>query len=196
MNWLDVVLLIILAWSVIASFRKGLTREVVGLAATVLALLLSVWFYGTAGSFFEPYVKSPEMAKVAGFAAVFAAVMILGWIAGFLAGRFLKVTGLSIVDHLLGAAFGALRGVLIGVALIVMLMSFAKGGEPPKSVVNSRIAPYVASAARVVAMAAPNEVRDGFRKTYEQVKAAWQNTLKDGLKSRPVAEKDQNERKI
>jgi membrane protein required for colicin V production len=196
MNWLDIVLIIILAWSVFASFRKGLTREVIGLVATVFALILSVWFYGTAGSFFAPYVKSPEMAKVAGFAAIFTLVMILGWAAGFIAGRFLKVTGLSIVDHALGAGFGVLRAVLIGVALIMMIMSFASPGGPPKSIVDSRMAPYFASAARVVSMAAPNEIKSGFRKTYDQVKAAWQQTLQDGLKSKPAAEKDQNERKI
>jgi membrane protein required for colicin V production len=190
MNWLDIVLLIILAWSVFASFRKGLTREVIGLVATVFALILSIWFYGTAGSFFAPYVKSPEMAKVAGFAAIFALVMILGWVAGFIAGRFLKVTGLSIVDHVLGAAFGVFRAALIGVALIMMIMSFANAGGPPRSIVDSRMAPYFANAARVVSMAAPNEIKNGFRKTYDQVRAAWQQTLKDGLKSKPVAAKD------
>ena len=48
MNWLDVVLLAVLAVSAALSFRKGLTREVVGLASVVLAILLGIWFYGSA----------------------------------------------------------------------------------------------------------------------------------------------------
>ena len=45
MNWLDLVLLLIVAASVYMSFRKGLSREIIGLVSVVLALLLGIWFY-------------------------------------------------------------------------------------------------------------------------------------------------------
>ena len=50
MNWLDIVLLLVLAGSVVTSFSTGLTREVVGLFSMIAALVLAIWFYGTAGS--------------------------------------------------------------------------------------------------------------------------------------------------
>jgi membrane protein required for colicin V production len=196
MNWLDVVLVLILGASVFTSLRKGLSREIIGLVSVVAALLLAAWLYGTAGSFVQPYVSSIAIAHFIGFALVFVAVMLLGGIVSFVVGRFLRVTGLSIFDHLLGAVFGLVRGVLIGVALVMGLMAFAPQSGPPASVVHSRVAPYVVDAARVVASMAPHEVREGFRKTYAEVKSAWGKTLQDGIRKLPSPEKNEHERKI
>jgi membrane protein required for colicin V production len=195
MNWLDVVLLVILAASVFTSFRKGLSREVIGLVAVVLALLLGSWFYGTAGALFTPYLNSTAAAHFAGFLLVFCGVLVLGAVVGAIVGKFLKVTGLSIFDHILGAGFGLVRGVLIAVALVLGMMAFSPSG-PPESVVRSRTAPYVIDAARLVASIAPHEVREGFRKTYGQVKSVWDKTLEDGARKLPGAEKRHDERKI
>ena len=124
-----------------------------------------------------------------------AAVLVLGGLVSYVVGRFLKVTGLSIFDHLLGAVFGLVRGVLIGVALVMGLMAFSPSG-PPRSVVHSRVAPYVVDAARVVAAMAPHEVREGFRKTYAEVRSAWGKTLDNGIRKLPGSEKKEHERKI
>src|SRR5947199_10408486 len=96
MNWLDIVLILILAASVVTSFRKGFSREIIGLVAVVLALLRGVWFYGTAGALFAPYLSSPAAAHLAGFGVVFAGVVLLGAVVSAIVGKFLRVTGLSI----------------------------------------------------------------------------------------------------
>ena len=182
MNWLDIVLVVILAASVALSFRKGLSREVIGLTSVILAILLGIWFYGSAGSFLLPYLSSRALANFAGFMLVFCGVMLVGHLVSYIVGRFLKVTGLSIFDHLLGAVFGALRGVLISVALIMAIMAFSQGDKPPSSVVQSRTAPYMVDAARGFAAMAPRELKDGFRKTYGLVKSAWGKALKEGIR--------------
>jgi membrane protein required for colicin V production len=157
---------------------------------------LGSWFYGMAGALFERYLSSPAAAHFAGFVVVFVGVLLLGAAVGALVGKFLKVTGLSFFDHVLGAAFGLARGVLIGIALIMGIMAFSTSGSPPASVVESRTAPYVVDAARLIASMAPHELREGFRKTYAQVKSAWEKTLEDGIRKTPNTEKRQNERKI
>src|SRR5690242_9316772 len=119
MNWLDVALLLILIVSIVTSFRKGLSREVIALVSVGLAFLLGFWLYGLAGSHLLPYVSSPAIANFAGFAVVFCGVMLLGSIVSFLVGKFLRITGLTIFDHLLGAGFGIVRGILISVALVM-----------------------------------------------------------------------------
>ncbi|HEY2015746.1 MAG TPA: CvpA family protein [Bryobacteraceae bacterium] len=196
MNWLDVVLIVILGVSILTSFRKGLTREVIGLVSVVLALALGIGLYGTAGSLLEPYLNSSATAHFCGFVIVFFSVLLLGAVVSHVLGRFLKVTGLSILDHALGAGFGAVRGVLIAVALIMAIMAFSPSNRPPESVVQSRTAPYVVDAARVVAAAAPYDLKEGFRKTYAEVKTIWGRTIDKGIHTVPNAEKGQNERKI
>ena len=173
MNWLDIVLLLVLIGSVVTSFSTGLAREVVGLFSMIAALVLAIWFYGTAGSFLQPYVSSPGIANFCGFLMVFCGVLILGALVGRLLARMMKVAGLSFVDRLLGAGFGMARGLLISIALVLALLAFTPGKSPPNAVVDSRVAPYVIDAARVVAAVAPHELKDGFRKSYEQVKSIW-----------------------
>jgi membrane protein required for colicin V production len=181
MNWLDIVLLLILAASVLRSFRTGLTRSVIRLVSVVLAILLGAWFYGTAAAYLQPYVSSSTVANLGGFLIVFCGVLLLGGVVGWLVGKFLRVTGLSIVDHLLGAGFGLLRGTLVGVALIMGIMAFSKDGTPPQSVTGSRLAPYVSQAARVFAAMAPHDLKEGFHKTYSQAKEVWSHTLQSGI---------------
>ncbi|HTS30462.1 MAG TPA: CvpA family protein [Bryobacteraceae bacterium] len=196
MNGLDAVLLLVIAVSVLTSFRKGLSREVIGLVAVVAALILGIWFYGAAGTLVLPYVSSPAVANLAGFFLVFFGVILLGSIVSHVVGRFLRVTGLSFVDHVLGAAFGLVRGTLVAVALLMGIMAFSPGDRPPDSVVNSRIAPYAVEGARFFVAMAPYELREGYRKTYAQVKAAWQNALQKGLPGAPKGEGDGHERAI
>ena len=90
-----------------------------------------------------------------------------------------------------------MRGVLIGVAMVMAIMAFSPEGHPPAAVVDSRVAPYVVDAARVGAAMAPHELKEGFRKTYAQVKAAWEEAMKKGIRALPGAEKARkNERDI
>jgi membrane protein required for colicin V production len=189
MNWLDIVLAIILLASVVAGFRRGLSRQIIGLVSVVLALLLGIWFYGNIGYYLLPYASSRSLANAGGFAVVFCGVLLLGVLVSFVVGRFLKVTGLSIVDHLLGAGFGVLRGLVFAIAIIMGVMAFSRGDKPPETIVNSRLAPYVVDAARMFAAMAPHELKEGFRKTYAQVKAAWSDALEKGIRNLPNGEK-------
>ena len=188
MNWLDIVLLLILVASVIGSFRKGLSRQVIQLAAVVAGILLGAWFYGTVAAYLLPHVSSPTAANLCGFLMVFCGVLLLGAVVSWMVGKFLRVTGLSAVDHLLGAAFGLLRGTLVAVALLMGVMAFAKNGKPPDAIVESRIAPYVSQAARVFAAVAPHELKEGFHKTYAQAQEVWDRTLINGIHTAPEAE--------
>ena len=196
MNWLDLVLLLILLWSVVTSFRKGLTREIVGLVSVVLGLLLGSWFYGSAAALVQPYVNSKTAANFAGFFLVFCVVIVAGSLLSFVIGKFLRVTGLSVVDHALGAGFGLIRGGLVAVALIMGVMAFTQSGKPPQAVVNSRMAPYLVQGARVFASMAPYELKEGFHKTYAQAKTAWDETLKKEIRKLPKTESEAHEKRI
>ena len=193
MSWLDIVLGLILLVSIVTSFRKGLSREVIGLVSVVLALLLGTWLYGLTGSYLLRYFGSRSAANFAGFAVVFCGVLLVGGLVSLIVGKFLKVTGLSFFDHLLGAGFGILRGLLVSVALVMGIMAFTSEDRPPAAVVNSRLAPYMVDAARAVAAVAPHELREGFSKAYARVRAAWKGGKVRSAANRVKAE---NERQI
>jgi membrane protein required for colicin V production len=185
MNWLDFVLALILLATGVAGLRRGFSRQIIGLISGVLALLLGIWFYGTVGFYLLPYASSRTLANAGGFAVVFCGVLLLGALASIMAGRFLRVTGLSIVDHLLGAGLGLLRGLVFAIAIILGVMAFSRGDKPPEAVVNSRMAPYIVDAARTIVSMAPHDLKEGFRRTYAQVKTAWSEALNKGIHELP-----------
>ena len=187
MNWLDIVILIITALSVIGGLRKGLVREVLGLAAVIVGLLCGLWFYGMGASLVEPVVKSKPAANAIGFFLVIGAVVGAGFLVSLLIEKLLKLIHLSCLNRLLGGVFGFLRAVLVTALIILALMAFTSK-PPPRSVVGSRLAPYVIETARVMAGAAPHELKEGFRASYEKIKEIWDETMKKGLRKPPSKE--------
>ena len=75
-------------------------------------------------------------------------------------------------DRLLGAAFGAVRGLVIAAALVTVLVAFAPS-PPPKSIVDSKVMPYVIAASNILAAATPHEIKDAFRQAREKAEKAW-----------------------
>lgn len=174
MNWLDIVLILLLAFSTLHSLRRGFSREIIGLAASIAALVLAMWFYGLAGSYLTPYVGSEQTAKLIGFALVMVAVLMAGAILGWIISRFVRTVGLSFFDRLLGAGFGLLKGVFIVMAILTAVMAFgprAQGNKPPEPVLHSRIAPYIVEASRASVALAPMELKEAFHERYSELKS-------------------------
>jgi membrane protein required for colicin V production len=173
-NWLDYLLIAILLFSMVMSARKGFSREIIGLAAAVFALILGMWFYGLAGSWLIKWVSSTRVANLIGFFLVVFAVLLLGGMLGWIVNRFLHTIGLSFFDRLLGAAFGLVRGLLIAITMLTAYMAFGPQVDSQTvsaSVLHSRIAPYVLEASHVVVAIAPMELKSSFSKQYAQVKS-------------------------
>ena len=184
-NWLDYVLIVILASSVLRSVRRGFTHEVISLGATVAALVLGMWFYGTAGALVRQWVNSDRAADLIGFLMVVLAVMTVGSIAGWIFGRFVKAVGLSFFDRLLGAGFGLIRGALIAIVLLTGYIAFGPGNDSntaPSAVVHSQIAPYLMEASRIAVDAAPMELKQNFRKVYDEVRLEIKNIARPDSK--------------
>ena len=181
MNWLDIVLLVVMVASVAGGVAKGFSRQVVGLFSAIIAFVCGLWFYGTVGAVFAPYVSSKSISNLLGFFLVFFGIIILGGLIGVALSKLLKWAGLSWADRLLGLVFGALRGLVIGIVLVMILTAFApiaSSDSAPRSIVDSRLAPYVIGTANVLASLAPRELKDEFRKRYEEVNKLWDDVVK------------------
>ena len=188
MNWLDIVIVLLVLISLLSALKKGFSREVVGLVAAVVGLLCGLWFYASAGGFLRPYVSSPAIANFCGFFLIFCGILILGAIAGALLTKLVRAAGLSWFDRFLGASFGLVRGLLLAIALVMAIVAFTPGDKPPRSVIRSRLAPYLIDASHVVATMAPRELREGFKKHYDRVKSIWDDAIKRGVRNLPEAE--------
>lgn len=180
MNWLDYLLLAVVAASVLAGLLKGFARSLLGLASVVVGFACGLWFYGIVGAWFYEFLSSRQLAHFVGFVVIFAAVMAAGALLGALLARLLKWARLSWLDRLMGAMFGLARGALIAAAIILALMAFAPKA-PPRSVAGSRLSPYILGTARLIVSVAPYEVRHGFEQSYDRLKQAGRRILEGSL---------------
>jgi len=171
-NWLDITLIALLAAFVIEGAAKGFIRQIVGLTALLLGILMGVWFYGSAGAFLLPYVSKPAVANLLGFMIVFVCVQVLGGLAGWTLSKAMKATGLGWLDRLMGCVFGAVKAALAGVVLVLVITAFPF--KPlPGAVAGSRFAPYLIDASHAITYLAPRELRDGFVETYQRLREYW-----------------------
>ncbi|CAM3724817.1 CvpA family protein [Roseateles saccharophilus] len=121
LSWVDLALAALLLISIGLGLWRGLAFEVMSLAGWVVA-------YFAAGPL-APVVEGllpegrfgPAALHVVALALAFFAVLVVWSLATRLVKALIHATPLSVVDRLGGAGFGALRGVLIALALVLVI---------------------------------------------------------------------------
>lgn len=189
MNLLDIVLVVIIAGSVVTGFLAGFARVGIGFLATFAGVLVGFWFYGIPADWIHDHgVHSEAASNLLGFLVVFLACTTLGHMIGKLLSKLFKWTGLSWLDRILGAAFGFVRGGLIGIVLVAVLLAFT--ARPlPNWVIHSRVLPYSIDASNLCADLAPNAIKDAFRESMRDIRKAWEEQFKKHPKKAPDLKK-------
>ena len=170
MSLLDWVLIAILVYSIITSWFKGFTREVLGLLTLVAGILLAAWFYRSAAALFKDVVRTENFALFLGFSVIFLATLVAGFVIIWLVTKFVKSAKLQWADRLLGAAFGFIRGWVIGAVVLLALTSFDVQTERLK---NSELVPYFLPGSRVIAVMTPYEMKAKFLVGYRALERWW-----------------------
>ncbi len=156
MSGVDWAIAGILLLSVLVAVFQGFFYEVFALAGVVIGYLLAVWEYPRVAAWLQPYVKDAWVADLAGFLAVYFAVLLIAGFAGRISRWMVRQAGLSWVDRVLGGAFGLARGVVTVCVLVMAVAAFAPGS---RWLENSQLAGYFLVAARGMSWVAPGAVR-------------------------------------
>jgi membrane protein required for colicin V production len=119
-NWIDYTALGLILFSVLISFARGFVREAISLAAWILAVWVAYKYGHDFGENFLTMIESNQLRPIVASAALFFAILILGSLISFFISKFLYLTGLSVIDRILGMAFGLTRGCLFVAVLILV----------------------------------------------------------------------------
>lgn len=120
MNWVDIVILVIIALSVGLSLMRGFVREALSLLGLVISFWVAITFSHNLGGLMEGWIDSATARQAVAFVTLLVITMIASALVNYLAGQLIKKTGLTSTDRMLGVIFGMARGVMV-VAILVLL---------------------------------------------------------------------------
>lgn len=184
MNWVDAVVLAVLALSALLAFARGLVREALGVAAWVVAGFVASP-YGLF-PYVQPWMRGqfndPGTADAVAFGSLFLVALIVLWLVAGSLSSFVQRSALGGLDRTLGLVFGLARGAaILGAAYIVF--AFALTPEQwPQPMVQARSIHLIYRDAAWLADQVPSQ----YRPTVAPPPSGPRATAADLLQSQPA----------
>lgn len=121
MNWADWTIIAIIGVSCLISIWRGFVREALSLLAWVIATFVAIAFHPRLAVVLASWIETPSIRTLLAFAILFIVTLMVGALLNHLLVSVIRASGLSGLDRLLGMGFGAARGLLLVLALIMFL---------------------------------------------------------------------------
>lgn len=135
-------ILVVLFCSIVLSLWRGFAREAVSLAGWVAAFVFANMFVAELASVLMRWIDNVTGSYIAAYALLFVGTLVLAGIIAKLSAQVVKVSGLSLLDRILGTVFGLARGIIIIVVAVYIIQHLL----PPQDLQflhRSQLMPYV-----------------------------------------------------
>jgi len=141
-NAADWAIIVVLGLSILLSLWRGFVREAASLAGWIAAFIVANMFVGEMATFLSQWIGNITGRYVAAYALLFAGTLVMAGILGKLSAQAIRASGLTLLDRLLGTAFGFARGIIIILVVVYLLRQLA----PPRNLVwldQAQLMPHV-----------------------------------------------------
>lgn len=122
MTAFDIIVAIPLVWGIVRGFMKGVVIEISSILSLILGVYLAGKFSDKGAEFLlEKFNFTTPYLSLISFIIIVLIVIILVFLIAKLLERVVEVTGLDIVNKILGSAFGCVKfAVLVSLVLLVI----------------------------------------------------------------------------
>ena len=123
MYWLDIVILVALAYPAFNGLKKGLIKAILSLAGLIIGIILAGQFYQQLAELLT-FIPDENLTNIAAFVLILVGVMAVATLVARLLDTVVKITLLGWVNHLGGAVFGMVLGAILMSALLATWVKF------------------------------------------------------------------------
>jgi membrane protein required for colicin V production len=121
MNWVDLVIVIIIALTTFSSLRAGLIRQAMTLIGLVVGVYVALGHHQRVATYINPTVGNAALSNAIAFLLILIVVWIAAAFIASLVRAILNSLGLGWTDNALGMLVGFLVGLVIAVAFLLLL---------------------------------------------------------------------------
>ena len=141
-NAVDWAIIVVVGLSILLSLWRGFVREAVSLVGWVAAFFIANMFVVEMTTVLTRWIVNATGRYVAAYAILFVGTLLMAGLLGKLGTQMVHVTGLTLLDRLLGTVFGFARGIILVLVVVYLLRQLA----PPQNLVwldQSQLMPHV-----------------------------------------------------
>jgi membrane protein required for colicin V production len=130
MNYIDIIIIALIALAMVRGFMNGFIKEVASLAALILGIWGAIKFSSfTAEKLYDYFEMSGKYVGIVAFLVTMCIIAALIQLMGMVIDKFVKAAALGLVNRLLGIGFGLLKSILI-LSVIFMVMNAIDARRP------------------------------------------------------------------
>jgi membrane protein required for colicin V production len=155
MNWLDIAIVLIVAFFATTAFSAGLIRELVTLVSAVVGVVVAGLFYDDLARDVLVFIDNKDTASIVAFLVLLGAIYLAGQLIAIMLKQVAAVLLLGWADRLGGALFGLLKGLVVVEVLLIAFVTFDVGLDD--AIEGSGLASVFLDAASVLLIILPDD---------------------------------------
>ena len=171
MNPFDIIIIVILGYSLVRGIFRGLVKEVSSIIGVLGGFYAAFTYYTMLAKLLSGLIKETAYLNILSFLIIFCGVLIIVGILGVIIKYLLNIAFLGWVDRIGGVGFGLVKGILIASILFITLTAFLPKGSA--FLKNSMLAPHVSWVSEKMAKVVSKEMKQDFMAKLEKLKKEW-----------------------
>ena len=175
MAWVDAAIVLVLIFFIVTAFNAGFIRELISTASAIAGVIVAGLFYDEVADALLSGIDNSRTEAVLGFLILFVGITVAGQLLAALVHPAVTILQLGVMDQLLGAGFGLVKGFIIIEALLILLVTYPRY-DSRKYIDDSQFAQVMLDASQPITRILPDE----FEKAVDNFNKGTNPDLKPG----------------
>jgi membrane protein required for colicin V production len=171
MNPFDILVVVIVAFTLIRGIFRGLVKELSSIIGVLAGFYAAYTYYPDLAAVLGRWISNVGYLNILSFLVIFSTILVIISILGVIIKYLLNIAFLGWMDRICGAGFGLIKGLLIVSILLICFTAFLPKGAPV--IRDSLLAPHVARVSENLAKVVSKTMKQQFNDKLSDLKRSW-----------------------